>query len=329
MKDRIAIVGATGAVGREFLSVLEGRDFPVGDLRLLASRRSAGRSLPFRGEEIRVEELTEGALDGVGIAFFSAGSTISREYAPRAASRGTVVIDNSSAFRMDEGVPLVVPEVNGKRALDHRGIIANPNCSTILFVVAIGPIHALSPVRRAVVCTYQAVSGAGARGIRALESESASPGERAEGSVFPHPIANNVIPEVGAVLEDGDTEEEVKMERETRKILEDETIRCSSTCVRIPVLRAHSEAIHLQTKRPLTIDEVRSAMEWAPGVRLIDDAASHLYPTPLQASHAGEVLVGRIRGSRAFENGIALFISGDQLLKGAALNAVQIAELLP
>ena len=329
MSKRVAIVGATGAVGREFLDVLEKREFPVGDLRLLASRRSLGLRLPFKGDEIPVEELTSRSLEGVEIAFFSAGSAISREHGRRAAKGGALVIDNSSAFRMEEGVPLIVPEVNGDRAKDHQGIIANPNCSTIIFVVAIQPVHALSRIRRAIVCTYQAVSGAGAAGIRALEAEASSPGTRHEGSVFPHPIAGNLLPEVGGFVESGDTEEELKMERETRKILGDPEIRVSSTCVRVPVLRAHSEAVHLETERPLSLEEVRSAMVGAPGVTLRDNPAAHVYPTPLEASGKEAVLVGRIRKSPALENGLALFVAGDQLLKGAALNAVQIAELLP
>lgn len=328
MSQRVAVVGATGAVGREFLEVLEGRDFPVGDLRLLASRRSAGLRLPFRGEEVPVGELGPESLRGVDIAFFSAGSAISREYGRSAAGRDTIVIDNSSAFRMDDDVPLVVPEVNGERARDHRGIIANPNCSTILFVVAVAPIHALGRIRRAIVCTYQAVSGAGAGGMDALEWEAANPGQRAKGSVFPHPIAGNVIPEIGGFDDAGDSEEEVKLERETRKILEDPSIRIASTCVRIPVARAHSEAIHLEMERPLSPEDVRSALAGAPGVEVVDDLSTHTYPTPLMASHREEVLVGRIRRDPALAHGLACFISGDQLLKGAALNAVQIGELL-
>ena len=330
MSEKVAIVGATGAVGREFLDVLESRDFPLSDLRLLASKRSAGRRLSFRGGQIAVEELRPGALDGVGIAFFSAGSSISRAHARPAASAGTIVIDNSSAFRMEEDVPLVVPEINGSEAPQHHGIIANPNCSTIIFVMALQPIWAISRVKRAIVCTYQAVSGAGAGGIEALRRETSGGAGPAgeEGDVFPHPIGFNILPEVGGFLESGESEEEVKMERETRKIIGDPEIRISSTCVRVPVYRAHSEAVHLETERSLSLDEIRDALGRAPGVEVRDDPSSHLYPMPVEASGQDKVLVGRIRRIDALENGIALFLSGDQLLKGAALNAVQIAELL-
>ncbi|MCZ6690077.1 MAG: aspartate-semialdehyde dehydrogenase [Planctomycetota bacterium] len=327
MSERVAIVGATGAVGREFLTVLEKRDFPLRDLRLLASARSAGRRLTFRGEELTVETLGDKSLDGIGIAFFSAGSVVARDQSRRAGA-STLIIDNSSAFRMDDQVPLIVPEVNGEEAVRHQGIISNPNCSTILFVVAIHPIHIIARIRRAIVCTYQAVSGAGARGVESLTRESRNPGKRDPESVFPHPIADNLIPEVGGVNESGDTEEEVKMERETRKILADPDMRVSSTCVRVPVSRAHSEAIHLELERPLSRAEAREAMEKAKGVELLDDPSSHLYPTPQRASGQDKVLVGRIRESEVLKNGLVCFISGDQLLKGAALNAVQIAELL-
>ena len=324
MSVNVAIVGATGAVGREFLEVLEQRAFPVGELRLFSSGRSAGKRLPFRGGEVVVEEMRSGSLDGIRFAFFSAGSSVSREFAREAAGRGTIVIDNSSAFRMDDDVPLVVPEINGGDVEGHANLIANPNCSTIIFVMALAPITRLARVPRAVVCTYQAVSGAGAGGLAALRAESQ--GAEPAGDVFPHPIAFNIIPEVGGLLEGGITEEEAKMERETRKILHDDAIRIASTCVRIPVERAHSEAVHLETSRPVTPEEARAALEEAEGVTVLDSVAEHRYPTPRQATGGDDVLVGRIRRDGAFDPGLSFFLAGDQLRKGAALNAVQIAE---
>jgi aspartate-semialdehyde dehydrogenase len=324
MTARVAIVGATGAVGREFLRILEEREFPLDDLRLLGSSRSLGVRLGFRGEAIPVEEMGLSSLRGMDIAFFSAGSSVSREHARSAADGGCVVIDNSSAFRMDEDVPLVVPEINPEAGKRHAGIIANPNCSTIIFVVAIHPIWKMSGIRQAVVCTYQAVSGAGAGGIRALQREME--GAQSDGEVFPHPIAHNVVPQVGDFSPDGEAEEEAKMERETRKILGDPAIRISSTCVRVPILRAHSEAVHLGLGRALSPEQIAIALRVAPGVRLVDDPAGSRYPSPLPATGGDDVLVGRLRRCRAFENGVALFLAGDQLRKGAALNAVQIAE---
>ena len=324
MSEKVAIVGATGAVGAELLEVLERRDFPMGELRLFASSRSAGRGVSFRGTEIAVEEMRDGALDGTRLAFFSAGSAISGAFAREAAGRGTIVIDNSSAFRMDDDVPLVVPEINGDDVDGHRNLIANPNCSTIIFVMVLAPITRICRVPRAVVCTYQAVSGAGAGGMQALKAEVA--GAPPTGEVFPHPIAHNIIPEVGGLDGGGVTEEEAKMERETRKILHDDAIRIASTCVRVPVYRALSEAVHLETDRPVEPEEVRRALEAAEGVLLVDAIDDHAYPTPGQATEKDDVLVGRIRRDGAFDPGVALFISGDQLRKGAALNAVQIAE---
>jgi len=327
---KVTIVGATGAVGREFLKVLENRNFPVTSLTLLASEKSEGKKLQFKGEQVPVTRLSANSFGGSEIAFFSAGSQISREFAPSAVSAGAIVIDNSSAFRLEPDVPLVVPEVNPETLKNHKGIIANPNCATILLVVAVAPIHRRAGIRQIIVATYQAVSGTGYRAIEELRRQ-VSAIERSEPvvrEVYPHQIAFNLFPHVDDFLESGYTKEEIKMTNETRKILTDESIKISATCVRVPVYRAHSEAVHLSLGKRITADEARQILKTAPGVKLLDSPDENIYPTPLTASGTYFTYVGRIREDIALENGLALWVVGDQLLKGAALNAVQVAELL-
>ena len=328
----VAVVGATGAVGREMVSILEERRFPVGSLRLFASARSTGTTLRFKGADVAVEELTASSFDGVDIALFSAGSSVSRRFAPEAARAGAVVIDNSSAFRMEPDVPLVVPEVNPHdiKGVDHRGIIANPNCTTAITVMALKPIHDLSPVRRVVATSFQAVSGAGAQAIEELERQVRAwcRGDRAQHSLFPHPIAFNLIPHIDAFLENGYTREEMKLHNETRKILGDHTLSVTATTVRVPVFRTHCISVNVETRRRVAPDEARRAMERFPGLTVVDEPASAQYPTPLEAAHEDACLVGRIREDYTQPNTINLWVAGDQLRKGAALNAVQIAELV-
>ena len=320
----VAVVGATGAVGQEMLRVLERRCFPVRELVPLASSRSAGRKVTFGGEEIPVRVLRKDAFQGLDLALFSAGAGISREMAPAAVDAGALVVDNSSAFRLDTGVPLVIPEINAEAAREHRGIIANPNCSTIILVMALAPIHGLSPLRRVVVSTYQAASGAGAKGMDALRRELA--GGEVPDSPFPHRLAGNLIPRIDTLGENGYTREEMKMALETRKILGVENLAVSATCVRVPVARAHSEAVEVTTQDPLSLAEIRQAVKDAPGVRLLDVPAEDVYPTPLEVSGQDDVYVGRLRMHPDDPSTCALWVVGDQLLKGAALNAVQIAE---
>ena len=332
MFEHVAIVGATGAVGREFIDLLASRGLAAKRLTLLASARSAGTQLEIAGAVHPVHELTEDSFDGVDLAFFSAGGDISRRFAPAAVRAGAVVVDNSSAFRMDEDVPLVVPEINGDAAGRHQGIIANPNCSTIIMVVAVWPLHRVNPVRRIVVSTYQAASGAGAAAMRELEEQSRAQlaGQAVLPRVFPHPIAFNLFSHNSTIDETGYNAEEIKMVNETRKIFGDPSIAVTATCVRVPVLRAHSEAVNLTFDRPITPEEARRVLESAPGVRVVDDPDRQHFPMPIEASGIDEVLVGRIRQdiSQPDGRGIELFVSGDQLRKGAALNAVQIAEWL-
>ena len=332
MFGSVAIVGATGAVGREFLAVLQQRGFACDRLRLLASARSAGTRLEFGGRTIVVEELHAGSFEGVNLALFSAGAAVSREFAPAAVRSGAVVIDNSSAFRMEPSVPLVVPEINPHDARPHAGIIANPNCSTIIMAMAVWPLHRANPVRRIVVCTYQAVSGAGQRAMQELERQSRAvlAGEPARPEVLPHVCAFNVFSHNSPIGPDGQNAEERKMVEESRKILGAPALAVSATCVRVPVMRAHSEAIHLEFERPIDPDEARERLSRAPGVGVVDDRVANRFPMPLDAAHRDDVLVGRIRRdeSVAGGRGLAMFVSGDQLRKGAALNAVQIAELL-
>jgi len=326
----IAVVGASGAVGAELLDVLKRRSFPVRKLRLLASARSAGKMMRFREEDISVQELRDDSFTGVDLAFFSAGGEISRRFAPIAAAAGAVVIDNSSTFRMNPDVPLVIPEINGTDARDHRGIIANPNCTTAVSLMALYPLHVAFGVRRVFASSYQAVSGSGSRAIAELKRqvsqvESNSP---AAPEVYPHPIAFNVLPHVDGFLETGYTKEEMKMQNEGRRIMHLPDFRASVTCVRVPVYRAHSVAISAEFERPVSLQEAHAVLRKAPGLDVVDEPASNQYPMPIAAAGRDNCQVGRLRLDCAFENGLALWVSGDQLLKGAALNAVQIAELL-
>ncbi len=330
MSDRIAIVGATGVVGEELLAVLTRRQTPVSRLRLLASPRSAGRTLSFRGESIEVEALDERSFDDIDIAFFSAGASISREWAPRAVAAGASVIDNSSAFRLDPEVPLVVPEVNAARVGVGPHIIANPNCSTILLVVALAPLQEISPLRRVVVSTYQAASGAGRQAWLELreQAEATLAGQPPEAKAFPEPLAFNLFPHIDVFEEADYTKEELKMVRETRKIMALPELAISATCVRVPVERCHSEAVWIESDPPISPETARAAWSDAPGVELIDDPSRAAYPTPRQASGLDPVFVGRVRRDLSHSHGLTFWICGDQLLKGAALNAVQIAEVL-
>ncbi len=323
---RVAVVGATGAVGEEMMRVLDHRRFPVGELVPLASERSRGKKVSFRGEEVPVRVLDRDSFKGVDLALFSAGGSISREMAPVAVDSGAIVVDNSSAFRMEPDVPLVVPEVNAEAISRHQGIIANPNCSTIIMVVALEPIHQLSPLTRVIVSTYQAASGAGAKGMDVLRREIA--GEKVTDSVFPHRLAGNLVPRIDTVMDGAYTREELKMVHETRKIMGLPPIPISATCVRVPVERAHSESVYVATESPLTLDAIRSAFEKAPGVSVIDAPAEDRYPTPLAVTGQDDVFVGRLRQAIGEENAYCFWVVGDQILKGAALNAVQIAEIV-
>ena len=332
-KYRVAIAGATGAVGVEFLRLLEERHFPVSELHLLASARSAGKAMRFGGRDVTVKELTEGSFRDIDVAFFSAGGSISKKYGPIAAQAGALVVDNSSAFRMDPTVPLVIPEINPEACAEHRGIIANPNCSTIIAIVPLWPIHQRNRIRRLIASTYQAASGAGAAAMEELaESTRAYLENRPyQNTVLPHPYAFNLFSHNSKMdRETGYNEEEIKMVKETKKIFGDPDIRISATCVRVPVLRAHSEALTIECERPITPAEVRAILAAAPGVKLVDDLDNNYYPMPKDASGQGDVLVGRIRQDSSDPSGksIAMFVAGDQLLKGAALNAVQIAEVV-
>ncbi len=329
----IAIVGVTGAVGAEFIATMNRRNFPVRTLKAFASARSAGKTLAFRGETITVEQLTESAFRGVDIALFSAGSGIARRFAPAAVNSGAVVIDNSSAFRMDPGVPLVIPEINARRIADHKGIIANPNCAAITALVPLWPIHRQNRIRRVIIATYQAASGAGAAAMQELvDSTRASlSGEAFAPDVMPHPYAFNLFSHNTDIdPATGYNGEETKVIQETRKIFEDDRIAIGVTCVRVPVLRAHCEAITFECERPITEDFVRSTLATAPGIKIIDDRAKNYFPMPVDASGQDDVLVGRIRRDLSDPTGhsISLFVAADQLLKGAALNAIQIAERL-
>jgi len=326
----LAIVGATGAVGTELIQLLEQREFPVRELKLLASLKSAGKVLKFKGEEIPVEALSEDSFRGVDIALFSAGGNTSKDYTKHAVRAGTVVIDNSSAFRMDPEVPLVVPEINPADIQTHRGIIANPNCTTIIALMALYPLHQTFCVKRVIASSYQAVSGAGAKAIHELsrQCESFFSGEPLTLEVFPHRIAFNVLPQVDVFLASGYTKEEVKFVNESRKIMHHPTLRASITCVRVPVFRAHSVAVHAEFEQSVSVDRARDALAKFPGLELVDDPTSKRYPMPILATGKNNCQVGRVRVDSALDNGLAFWVCGDQLLKGAALNAVQIAELL-
>ena len=326
----VAIVGVSGAVGQEMLDVLTRRRFPVASLRALGSERSAGRQIQFRGETLPIELLTEQSFAGIDVALFSAGASVSRRFAPLAVRAGAVVVDNSSAFRLDEDVPLVIPEINGADAANHRGIIANPNCTTAVTLMALAPLHRAFGVRRVVAASYQAVSGTGAQAIAELRGqvEALAAGRAVTPEVYPHQIAFNVLPQVDSFLDDGYTREEMKMQNETRRILHLPDFRASVTCVRVPVYRAHSVAVNAEFERPVSLEKAREALANAPGLRVVDDPAARQYPMPLFASGQDDCAVGRLRLDCALDNGLAFWVSGDQLLKGAALNAVQIAELL-
>ena len=330
---RVAIAGATGAVGVEFLRCLEQRRFPMASLSLLASARSRGKKMMFGGQEMEVKELTEQSFADVDIAFFSAGGSISKKFGPLAAQAGAVVIDNSAAFRMDPNVPLVIPEINPQAMCVHQGIIANPNCSTIIGITPLWPIHRVNRIRRLIAATYQAASGAGAAAMEELTESTRAylANQPYQNTVLPHPYAFNLFSHNTKIdPETGYNEEETKMARETQKIFGDQELRVSATCVRVPVLRAHSEALTIECERPITPREVTALLSAAPGVRIIDDPEKNYFPMPKDASGQDDILVGRIRQDSSDPSGksIALFVAGDQLLKGAALNAVQIAEVL-
>ena len=334
MPVNVAVVGATGAVGTEMLRILEERNFPLKELRLLASGRSAGNKLEFKGKELTVEELRADSFKGIDIALFSAGGDISREFVPHCVKAGAVAVDNTSAFRMDEGVPLVVPEVNPEEIAGHKGIIANPNCSTIQMVVVLKPIHDDAVIKRVVVSTYQAVSGAGRLAVEELEKETESlllDQRDYKRTVFPHQIAFNALPQIPqskAFLPDGYATEEIKMIEETRKIMKEPSLRITATTVRIPVFRGHSESVNIETEKKLTRLKTKELLSRAPGVTVMDDPERQVYPLATQAAGRDEIFVGRIREDSSVENGLNLWIVSDNLRKGAALNAIQIAEKL-
>jgi aspartate-semialdehyde dehydrogenase len=326
----VAVAGATGAVGREMLLVLEQRDFPATRVKALASARSAGSTVPFRGGELVVEEMTPASFEGVDIALFSAGGSVSEALREAVVSAGAVMIDNSSAFRMEDGVPLIVPEVNPEVAQEHRGVIANPNCSTIQMVVALSPLHRVAPIKRVVVATYQAASGAGAKGMDELYRQSREflDGKPLTIEHFAHQIAFNCIPHIDIFLDDGSTKEEWKMVVETKKIMGDASIEVVAMCVRVPVLRCHAEMINVEFAAPISVDEARAAFEAAPGIVVMDDPATKTYPLPGLLAGTDVTYVGRLRKDPTVAHGLSFWCVADQLRKGAALNAVQIAELL-
>lgn len=327
----VAIVGATGAVGIEMIKVLERRKFPVGELTLLASARSAGKTLKYLDREIVIKELTKDSFGGIDIALFSAGGGISKEFGPAAVAAGAIVVDNSSAFRMDPDVPLVVPEINGGDVKNlKKGIIANPNCTTAITLMALYPLHQEFGVTRVFASTYQAVSGSGAMAIKELDQQVSQivKGEAATAEVYPHQIAFNALPHVDSFLEDGYTREEMKMENEGRRIMHHPDFKASVTCVRIPVYRAHSIAISAEFEKPVTVEAARKVLAAAPGLDVVDDVSNNVYPLPLSQAEQDNCAVGRLRVDCALENGLCFWVAGDQLLKGAALNAVQIAEEL-
>jgi aspartate-semialdehyde dehydrogenase len=326
----VAVVGATGAVGIEMLKTLEKRNFPVGKLTLLASARSAGKKLKFKGQDVTVQELTKDSFAGIDIALFSAGGGISKEFAPIAAKAGCVVVDNSSAFRQDDNVPLVVPEINAADVKQHKGIIANPNCTTAITLMALYPLHQAFGVKRVFASSYQAVSGTGAQAIEELKRQVGQvvAGQTVTKEVYPHQIAFNVLPQVDSFLPSGYTKEEMKMENEGRKIMHHPAFRASVTCVRVPVYRSHSIAVSAEFEKPVSVAAACAVLQKAPGLDFVDDPANKSYPMPLFTSEKDNCEVGRIRMDCALDNGLCFWVAGDQLLKGAALNAVQIAEEL-
>ena len=327
---RVAILGATGAVGTELLELLEQRDFPLADLKLLASARSAGRTLPFKGEQLPLEAVNDDSFKQIDLVLASAGASVSKTWAAKAVAAGAVVIDNSSAFRMNPTVPLVVPEVNPQAAAAHQGIIANPNCTTILMAVAVYPLHQVQPIRRIVAATYQSASGAGARAMEEVKTQTQAilQGQEPVAELFPYPLAFNLFPHNSPLNVEGYCEEEMKMINETRKIFGAPNLRVTATCVRVPVLRAHSEAINLEFDQPFDVAQAQAILSQAPGVKLVEDWEANYFPMPIDASGKDEVLVGRIRQDLSHAAGLELWLCGDQIRKGAALNAVQIAELL-
>jgi aspartate-semialdehyde dehydrogenase len=332
MGCNLAIAGVTGAVGQEFLTILAERDFPFDSLKVLASSRSAGKKIEFKGKEYIVEEMTKNSFKGIDIALFSAGGARSKEFAPAAAQAGAVVVDNTSAFRMDPNAPLVIPEINPQKIYEHKGIIANPNCSTIIGIVPVWPLHKANRVKRMVVSTYQAASGAGMQAMLELENQSREilAGKKPTISVFPYQIAFNCFSHNSALGPNGYNEEETKMVRETRKIFDCPDIAIAATCIRIPVLRAHCESINLEFTDPITDDQVRDLLSTAPGVKVMDDREHNRFPMPIDATGKDDILVGRIRQDESIPDnrGINIWVAGDQLRKGAALNAIQIAEKL-
>ncbi|MEM7554777.1 MAG: aspartate-semialdehyde dehydrogenase [Cyanobacteria bacterium P01_A01_bin.84] len=327
---RVAILGATGAVGNELLQLLEQRKFPIADLKLLASPRSSGKAMTFMGDEVLVEPLESNAFDKIDIVLASAGGSVSKKWLPKAVEAGAVVVDNSSAFRMNSEVPLIVPEVNPQELGEHKGIIANPNCTTILMSVAVWPLHKISSVKRIVVSTYQSASGAGARAIEEVKTQAAEilAGDEPSTEIFPYPLAFNLFPHNSPLNQQGYCEEEMKMVNETRKIFSEQDLRIAATCVRVPVLRAHAEAINLEFNNRVSADEAREILNQAPGIKLVENWQTNHFPMPMEASGKDEVLVGRIRQDISCECALDMWICGDQIRKGAALNAVQIAELL-
>ncbi len=331
-KDKyvVAVVGATGAVGNEMIEVLEERNFPVEELRLFASGRSEGRTLNFHGRAVKVEVLTDRVFDGIDIALFSAGGDRSREFAPAAARAGCVVVDNSSAWRMDPEVPLVVPEVNPHDVEWHKGIIANPNCSTIQMVVVLKPIHDAARIRRVVVTTFQSVSGTGKKAMDELLQQTSDVlnFKEVKPVVYPYQIAFNCLPHIDRFMDDGYTKEEIKMVNETKKIMGDDSVKVSATTVRVPVFRGHSESLNIETEKKLSANEARAVLSVAPGVIVYDAPQKNIYPLPIDVANRDEVYVGRIREDNTIDNGLNMWIAADNLRKGAALNAVQIAEEL-
>jgi aspartate-semialdehyde dehydrogenase len=327
---RVAILGATGAVGIELLELLETRNFPVEQLKLLASPRSAGKSLTFAGKSLTVEAVNENSFKNIDLVLASAGGSSSKAWAKTIVASGAVMIDNSSAFRMDNSVPLVVPEINPEAAEHHQGIIANPNCTTILLGVAVYPLHQIQPIRRMVIATYQSASGAGAMAMEEVKHQAKAilSGEPVKAEILPYPLAFNLFPHNSPLTDSGYCEEELKMINETRKIFNDSTIRVTATCVRVPVLRAHSEAVNLEFDSPFAVSQAREILSQAPGVKLVEDWESNYFPMPIDATGKDEVLVGRIRQDLSHPCGLELWLCGDQIRKGAALNAIQIAELL-
>ncbi len=326
----IAVLGVTGAVGQELLEILEERKFPFASIKMLASGRSAGKEQKFLGKTYKIEEAAPDSFKGIDLVFASAGSSISKELAPHAVKAGAVVVDNTSAFRMDPEVPLVIPEINPEDIFKHKGIIANPNCSTIIALVSLWPIHKVAKIKRFVVSTYQAASGAGAKAMEELKMQARDflDGLSVQKNILPHQIAFNVFSHNSKIGEDGYNEEETKMVKETKKIFHDANIKIAATCVRVPVLRAHSESINIETEKPITPDEASAILAKAPGVTVVDDREKNYFPMPIETTGQDNVFVGRLRADPSVANGLALFVSGDQIRKGAATNAVQIAEIL-